>query len=374
MTYKRTLKGSGVSWCFKFDAPGSTKQKRIRIQEYGYATKKEATDAEAARRILEAEKAKAPKLAQITLRQLLTDCQADRNLEATTVETYKQMAGYLSDEVLEMEAKDVTAWHLHREWERLSERLAPNTIRVTRSVVSAAFGRGLRWGIVTINPADASAPPKAAKGKGMALLPAQVRTLIDAAPTTWLSRFISLADATGCRRGELLALEWSNLDGNSLTIARSLAEVGGKPVFKGTKNGKTRVLTLPAAAVQMLQEHRAEQEAARQYCGAEHQSDLIFCRPDGSPRVPNYVSSKFKLLVRKLKLPAGVSLHTLRHTHGSQLLAAGVPITDVSKRLGHTNVAITAAIYSHALVGSDDRATQKWEAFQQASDGKVVRQ
>ncbi|HML15564.1 MAG TPA: tyrosine-type recombinase/integrase, partial [Bryobacteraceae bacterium] len=67
---------------------------------------------------------------------------------------------------------------------------------------------------------------------------------------------------------------------------------------------------------------------------------------------------------RSLKLPAGVSLHTLRHTHGSHLLAAGVPLPDVSKRLGHANPHVTATVYAHALPGRDDLAAAAWEKFQ----------
>ena len=65
-----------------------------------------------------------------------------------------------------------------------------------------------------------------------------------------------------------------------------------------------------------------------------------------------------------LKLPKGASLHTLRHTHGSHLLAAGVPLTDVSKRLGHVNPHVTATVYAHALAGRDDLAATAWEKFQ----------
>jgi hypothetical protein len=69
-------------------------------------------------------------------------------------------------------------------------------------------------------------------------------------------------------------------------------------------------------------------------------------------------------LFRSLKLPKGASLHTLRHTHGSQLLAAGVPLTDVSKRLGHTNPHVTATVYAHVMPGHDDLAADVWEKFQ----------
>jgi integrase len=76
------------------------------------------------------------------------------------------------------------------------------------------------------------------------------------------------------------------------------------------------------------------------------------------------------LLFRNLKLPKGASLHTLRHTHGSHLLAAGVPLTDVSKRLGHSNPHVTATVYAHAMPGHDDLAAQAWEKFQKNENGR----
>ena len=72
-------------------------------------------------------------------------------------------------------------------------------------------------------------------------------------------------------------------------------------------------------------------------------------------------------LCRRLKLPKGVNLHTLRHTHGSHLLAAGMEITAVSERLGHSSVRVTAEIYSHAIRGRDDEAAREWDEFQSRS-------
>jgi integrase len=77
------------------------------------------------------------------------------------------------------------------------------------------------------------------------------------------------------------------------------------------------------------------------------------------------------LLFRSQKLPKGASLHSLRHTHGSHLLAAGVPLTDVSKRLGHSSPHVTATIYAHALEGRDDLAATAWDKFQK--DSKPVK-
>jgi integrase len=113
-----------------------------------------------------------------------------------------------------------------------------------------------------------------------------------------------------------------------------------------------------------MQAHRKAQQPYRDHFGASYLGDYIFCNPDGSPLKPDTVSASVSLLFRTLKLPKGASLHTLRHTHGSHLLAAGVPLTDVSKRLGHVNPHVTATVYAHALPGRDDLAAAAWEKFQ----------
>jgi integrase len=64
-------------------------------------------------------------------------------------------------------------------------------------------------------------------------------------------------------------------------------------------------------------------------------------------------------------LPQGTSLHSLRHTHASELLDAGVPLPVVSSRLGHSSIRTTADIYSHAIHGQDDEAVRRWEEYRQ---------
>jgi integrase len=80
------------------------------------------------------------------------------------------------------------------------------------------------------------------------------------------------------------------------------------------------------------------------------------------------------LLFRRLKLPKGASLHSLRHTHTSHLLASGVPLTAVSARLGHGSIRTTLETYSHMIHGQDDEAAKKWEEFQNQATGGELHQ
>ena len=89
--------------------------------------------------------------------------------------------------------------------------------------------------------------------------------------------------------------------------------------------------------------------------------DLVFCEADGNFLRPDSITSKACVIAKQAGLKS-VSLHTLRHSHGSQLLSNGVPLPTVSKRLGHRDVYTIATVYSHALPADDITAAELWDA------------
>jgi len=90
---------------------------------------------------------------------------------------------------------------------------------------------------------------------------------------------------------------------------------------------------------------------------------LVYFRSGAYTLKPDTISASISLLCRRLGLPKGVSLHTLRHSHGSVLLADGMDLATVSERLGHSSVRVTADIYSHALRGRDQEAARRSDDF-----------
>ena len=175
--------------------------------------------------------------------------------------------------------------------------------------------------------------------------------------------------ATGCRRGELLALRWSDIVDGCATIARSLTQTREGLKFKGTKTEKPRVVVLPASAITALAAHRRQQDEFRRQFGPGYRADLdlVFANPDGTPLKPDSISASVSALFKRLKIPKpkGASLHLFRHSHTSVLLAQGVPLPAVSARLGHSSVRTTQEIYAHMITGQDEEAARKWEEYQQ---------
>jgi integrase len=294
------------------------------------------------------------------------------------------MAAYIAPELLAMNMTEITPLHLSREWTRLLKcgghtrksktprSMKPKTVRNIAGLVSSAFVRAIKWGLATTNPVTHSDLPKVRKRIGMALLPSEQDRLTQCATGPWcLPVFLDVAAATGARRGEVLALRWSDVKGMVVLIDRSLCQTRDGLVFKNTKTEEPRKVELPPSMVACLDAHRLRQDEFRRQFGPDYRSDLdlIFANPDGSPLMPNSISSTVSRLCRRLGLPKGASLHVLRHSHASLLLADGVDLATVSARLGHSSVRTTADIYSHAIRGKDHAAAQCWDDIMRRARG-----
>ena len=385
--HKREYSSGKTTWSYVFDAPGSTKENRRQIKASNFSTKKQAADAEAKRRIQAQADYEAGLLAAAapvptTLRGLLEEfCKehGDKNLAAKTVERYRDTIDYISADLLSMPIKEITPLHMTREWNRLREQgghhrktkaarpISGKTVRNIAGVVSSAFSRAIRWGLATSNPVTHSDLPAARRKEGVAFTPMQQALLLEAAEAHWaLPIILQLCAATGARRGEVMALRWSDIRDGKAWIFRSLTQTRSVLDFKTPKNGKARIVALPPSAVKDLDEHQKKQATYRAQFGPDYRTDLdlIVANPDGTPLRPDSISATVSALFRRLKFPKGASLHSLRHTHGSHLLAAGMELTAVSARLGHSSTYVTATVYAHVLAGRDEEAARVWEQFQ----------
>jgi integrase len=87
----------------------------------------------------------------------------------------------------------------------------------------------------------------------------------------------------------------------------------------------------------------------------------VFPTWDGKPRSPGALTKEWSRAIRGAGL--NVTLHALRHTHASSLIAAGVDVLTISRRLGHASPTITLGVYGHLYSNTDDRAAQVMEAM-----------
>lgn len=154
---------------------------------------------------------------------------------------------------------------------------------------------------------------------------------------------IALAVASGCRMGELLALTPNDITDTSIVIRRALVESRSKLYFVPPKTeAGNRSITLPSIIIAALK-HVA--------CFRER-DELIFKNKNGNPCRTSNIGASWKTILRLAGVPYR-KFHCLRHTHATLLLAAGVPVNEVAKRLGHSRPSHTLNLYGHAIPGYD---------------------
>jgi integrase len=171
-----------------------------------------------------------------------------------------------------------------------------------------------------------------------------------------------LALTTGMRQGELLALQWRDVDLDAATIAvqRSLSEVNGELHHNEPKTASgRRSITLPTMAVQALRSHRAAMLAE----GHSAADRPVFCDTIGGwMRKQNLVRRSFRPLLIAANLPT-IRFHDLRHTAATMLLEAKEHAKVVQERLGHSTISITLDTYSHVSPSMQRGAADKLDAI-----------
>jgi len=276
-----------------------------------------------------------------------------------------QVVPFLGTKLLQkLRAMDIEAWHDYlRTKGRLDGTggLSTRTIGHVHKLLKRVLRDAVQHGLVLKNVAAEVRAPKIVAAEMRILTPEQVSAL----PSMLAGRTVEAPALTslftGLRRGELLALRWLDVDFDRkrMTIRRALeqtVEFGTRVKEPKTKSGK-RTIGLPDIVVETLREHRRQQLEMRLALGLGKPSEdaLVFPAP-GTERLwsPDVFSGLWKDVETELGL--GISFHSLRHTHASQLIAADVPITEIAHRLGHQSPSTTLSIYAHLFRKDDSKA------------------
>jgi integrase len=229
--------------------------------------------------------------------------------------------------------------------------LSAGTVLNLHLVLTNAFGQAERWGLIARNPAAGAQPPRPERPEHISVDLVLAERLIETASGTRFELPVTLALATGMRRGEILALRWSDIDSDlsAAHVRRTLQTTTEGLRFAAPKTRRSRrSVELPAFVRPYLNRERDRQAAVRA-SGAEWVDEGLVCiRADGRPINPDTLSSGWYGFCRKRGLPH-VRFHDLRHAHATLMLLKGVHPKVVSERLGHASVGITLDTYSHVL-------------------------
>ncbi|MBN4070036.1 site-specific integrase, partial [bacterium AH-315-G05] len=175
---------------------------------------------------------------------------------------------------------------------------------------------------------------------------------------------VLIAINTGLRRGEILGLEWSNVDfeNKKIHIVNSIVNIRGKALRKETKTSAgRRAISISKSLISELKKTMTKQKENKLWFGADYfGNDYVCVWENGKEINPNYITQAFRKSIMKLEIPH-IRFHDLRHTHASLLLQKGIHPKVVQERLGHSKIAITLDTYSHLLPDMQEEAAKKIE-------------
>lgn len=243
--------------------------------------------------------------------------------------------------------------------------LAPKTVYEVHLVIRGALGDAVRRGLIPRNVALVAHAPRLRsipKVEQQAWTAEELQAFLRAAaghrlfPALWVAAF------TGMRRSELLGLRWDdfNAEAATLSINRGLVAVDYElHETRGKTANARRRIDLDPTTVGVLTAWRSWQRTEQHAAGITS-AGWMFTDGGGEPVHPHAVSQTFERIARRAQVRV-IRLHDVRHTHGTLLIAAGVPVKVVSERLGHATPVFTIDTYQHVLPGMQADAARVFE-------------
>ena len=235
------------------------------------------------------------------------------------------------------------------------------TITQAYNLLRAALQVAVKLDLTARNVADnVEAPRREDRGDVAILKASDIPAVLEALKGSRIYPIVGLALSTVARRSELLALRWCDVDleHGTIRIEHSLEQTKAGLRLKApkTRAGRRSIL-LPPFGIDVLSQHRKEQLELRLQLGMGKPDSeaLVFCNVDDAPISPNYFSIMWSRAVERVGLPK-VTFHSLRHSHASALIRAGLDVVRVGRQLGHSKPTITLSIYAHEFEQADTGA------------------
>ena len=309
------------------------------------------------------------------------------NLSPKTYERYKSMLNarilpYLGNMYLD-KIQPMQLMYLYQElsectYTRKNEthKLSSKTILEHHRLLHSMLQQAVYWQMIPYNPASRVRPPKARKPNINFYDDVQTIALIKALEGEELKFrvIILLTIFTGLRRGEVLGLEWQDIDfkNSSLTVRQASQYVSSIGIY--TKDPKTetsnRIISIPESITKLLKEYQRKQLKNRLLLGDKWiETNRLFVQANGAPMHPDTITKWFRQFLEDKNLPH-ITFHGLRHTHATLLISQGLDVRTVSNRLGHAQTSTTLNIYAHAFAKMDREASEKLDNLLYREDTK----
>jgi integrase len=208
-----------------------------------------------------------------------------------------------------------------------AQSVKKSTVNIELRHLKAAFSKGVQWGYIEKNPFGQVRPFRIPESAPLFFAEAEILNLLKSIEEHWLKEIVIFAMNTGVRIGELINLEWSDID-----FGKRVIQISQKDDFT-TKSKRERLIPMNNEVFELL-------------TGFKRNGSYVFPTAEGLRRGQGFISKRFKRHVRKIGMDERFTFHSLRHTFASHLVQKGVSLYIVSKLLGHSNLK-TTEVYAH---------------------------
>lgn len=314
------------------------------------------------------------------LSEFLSYYKHDGGVAPSTYQDYRyHIESHIAPLLGKVKLSDLDARRVDAFTRSLTEKgLAARTSQYSYSVLRRALQFAVDWKYIAANPA--SSRMRAAKrhqvkelSKIRFLTPDEARTFLRAVRGDRYEALYVLAITTGMRQGELLGLQWPDVDlsAGKITISRALHRTKRRrdpedatPWFElrhPKTAGSRRSLEIPPVTIEALREHLDKQKQQRLLADTSwKEQGLIFTTRTGTPVDTTNVLHLYQEILKRASLPK-MRFYDLRHTHASLLIAEGVHPKKIAERLGHASIKLTMDLYGHLFDGSDKESADRMQ-------------
>jgi len=266
---------------------------------------------------------------------------AETKTKPSTLRSYQDIVNnHLAPVMGDYFLTEITTAMLQRYVVRRLEEVKPKTVINELVPLKEMFKHAVRWGYLKVNPAEYIERPRVEKEEMDILTPDEIGLFLEKVTPKHRPFFLT-AILTGMRRGEILGLQWGDIDWNNsqLHVRRSLWRV--QFVTPKSKRSRRKIDLSPALVLE-LKKHKL-------VCPPGGELDLVFCNSDGNPLDPdNLLKRHFFPALRKAKIRR-VRFHDLRHTNVALRIEQGQNIKYIQNQLGHASIQTTLDRYGHLI-------------------------
>jgi len=301
---------------------------------------------------------------------------AERSLAPKTLADYKQQLEYRVIPMLgRLKLDQIKPLHLMKYYNHLRSenvrldnrpgKLSEKTVLKNHMLISSILQKAVNWQMLHSNPARNVERPKFIRKPVRYYNEDQLKKLfgnLKTAPLKYQTA-VFIAVLCGVRLGELLGLEWGDIDfeKRSMVVQRASQYLKERGLFtKMPKNQSSiRKVSISPLLVEILVQYKEERNIEIKKVGSLwNKTDRLFTQWNGNPMHPSAVAQWFRKFLKRNSLDV-INFHALRHTSATMLIAKGVHPKTISSRLGHANISTTMDIYGHALESTDRIAAEK---------------